>query len=733
MEAFLSLCLVLVAVARTALVVSKWHPWLWGTVARPDSTDVSTPLLLMPRAVAIRGAAISRAARRYGLALSLTAAAAASFSLAISLRQAIGGILASPTLVSLVIFAFRLANAVALLSFDQLIYGRVSGLVLTVFVLACVELAVAVATEHARLEWLFTLTNCIFALFIAVFQHGGGGRRTAVVDQDQRDEDRMGNKLRYDALSLSFYLTLKEAGKTLVLILTHGPDHTASSTILTALFDVLFNLGPLVLALMSRVGWPWTFLPTVWKKRFLLGLLYLLTLTLFVNGIGATCRAKNAAALLTLGDAVLLARGSARALLLMPLLVFPRLTWVLSTATDMFLELGILGHMPTLHQHLAWCQGTMALLHTAAHIQLVAGRAEALRTLLGAPIWTQLWYPWVTGWVVVLGFCLALSALFYRTTRHKNFIWLHRLGAAVAIAVASIHGARAILSPPKFPWGAAAMAVVLVWNQLGMLTDTVLGNVRGAEEGDGEQIVVEVELTFAQLGPYFTAGKWLQLRLNGTWHPFTIARAAPTQKTIYLYISRTGQDTRTLVPGHGYTFQVRGAFPSPMYRGLSDDVDAVIMVVGGIGLTTAMSLVERCIMSRRPLLLVIIAREPVYLRLASRFFAAVVERAPTAPAPWTVRFHYTGSAIDQSSFKFMNSAGHEDPDAIVSGRPTGKWRTYFGDFGATANAYYADGQRIHGMACDTHAYCCISNPALLKDVHKAANEAHVEFYREVFN
>lgn len=92
-----------------------------------------------------------------------------------------------------------------------------------------------------------------------------------------------------------------------------------------------------------------------------------------------------------------------------------------------------------------------------------------------------------------------------------------------------------------------------------------------------------------------------------------------------------------------------GAFPSPLYRGLSDDVDGVVLVVGGIGLTTAMTLIERYMASQRPWCLILVAREPVHLVLASRFLAAAAAQARRSQgevaslAPWLVRAHYTGS------------------------------------------------------------------------------------------
>lgn len=47
-----------------------------------------------------------------------------------------------------------------------------------------------------------------------------------------------------------------------------------------------------------------------------------------------------------------------------------------------------------------------------------------------------------------------------------------------------------------------------------------------------EQVVVEVELLLPKLAEFFTGGKWVKLRLNKSWHPFTIARAVPEKRKV---------------------------------------------------------------------------------------------------------------------------------------------------------------------------------------------------------
>lgn len=169
-------------------------------------------------------------------------------------------------------------------------------------------------------------------------------------------------KLRFDALALSSSLVLKEAGLTCVMLFSHMPPPGSSGpsaidAILVVVYFVFFRLTPLLVALTSRVGWPAPLLCQLSRcaKPFVLGLLYLITALLFMDGIHVTCRA-SPQLYTSLGWMALVARGSARALLLAPFLMLPRLNWLLSVTIDTFLELGLLGHLMSLHHHLAATQ-----------------------------------------------------------------------------------------------------------------------------------------------------------------------------------------------------------------------------------------------------------------------------------------------------------------------------------------------------------------------------------------
>jgi len=349
-----------------------------------------------------------------------------------------------------------------------------------------------------------------------------------------------------------------------------------------------------------------------WRKWMLL--LFLSFAVLIVSTYGVTFSCLSAMGR-ELGIPVVFARAPIRALLLAPLLLLPRISWLTSLIGSTALGLQIpFEYFPQVHRLLAWFTLVLVVLHAIGHAFLLSDKAGLAKVNVTP---SELLFPsWTLGWIAFVGFIISfLAGIVYYSHRNGrsrrycriNFeaFWLcHLIGAAIFFVFSSIHGAWMVFGDlPVFWIPMAAMMIVVVID--GFLRSRSGDTAIIADQclpipNFGFELAVRTELKCKNLS-------YINIKLPGwfqMWHPYSVYSytKVPDSKTriVRVIVQTEGDDDRDL----GWSrelgkyakisapLSIEGPFRSSLARAADGAMDGVVIVAMGTGVASALSLVN---------------------------------------------------------------------------------------------------------------------------------------------
>jgi len=289
-----------------------------------------------------------------------------------------------------------------------------------------------------------------------------------------------------------------------------------------------------------------------WRKWALFFVVYVMIAALFLYGAHSACLSPLGQ---IIGFPAVIARSPVRALLLSPLLLLPRISWIVGKLTDTTFGTYVpLIYLPNVHRQLGWVTLILALVHTVGHFFLIFD-TTALETV-HLTQYDLLFPPWVLGWVALIGLivCVLAGYIYYTYKEHQTcrinfeaFWFCHVIGAGVFFFFSAIHGMWRVLGPFPFFWTPLVAMLVLV------LLDSIFRSRSGESiilsdqtipiPNFGFELVVKTKLKCKDLS-------YVRMKLPGMlhmWHPFTVysvTKIPETKERILRFLIQTVSDDK---------------------------------------------------------------------------------------------------------------------------------------------------------------------------------------------